>query len=212
MGQYPNCASNRKEKFERAVYSFMSQEGVSRELIVVADGCPVTEQLFAKSIAEMPENLWGPINFKFAPLQKQTIFSGAVRNEGLKHVTGDIVCYLDTDDGFLPDHLKKIEEGFNKAPNADWVYFDDFVCTAPIKGFRISNRTVAEKTQRNNILEPGRIGTSSIAHKKDIGIEWPDGYGHDWEFVSRLKNKFENHVKINPAGYLVCHVPGGYDF
>jgi glycosyltransferase involved in cell wall biosynthesis len=46
LGDYPNSRSNPKQKFIRAVDSFLAQEYVDKKLIIVSDGCDITHQIY----------------------------------------------------------------------------------------------------------------------------------------------------------------------
>jgi glycosyltransferase involved in cell wall biosynthesis len=49
------------------------------------------------------------------------------RNVGISRASGDVVCFLDSDDLLLPDYLESIELAFNSRPNVDWAYTNAWV-------------------------------------------------------------------------------------
>lgn len=196
LGYYQNCASNRPAKFQRAVQSFLDQPYENKELIIVADGCKETLRQYSHyaDSGEWPEDL-----VKLVLMPKQDSFSGKVRNGGLFLANGDIISYLDSDDMLFGDHLGNIARGFG---GADWVYFNDYSAKDAALNMR----------ERETKLVFGWIGTSSIAHRRQLDITWKDGYGHDWEMIRELIEKYPNNAKIVAAGYLVCHLPAGIDY
>lgn len=175
LGEYNNCASNRQEKLKRAIDSFLSQD--IGELIVVADGCRDTLSICKHY----------PVNVIYLH-EKRPLFSGELRNIGIKAAKYNYIAYLDSDDKFGNGHLQSIADNLD----ADWLWWDDFV---------INNKRTVE-------LKQSSIGTSAIAHKKELNVTWGDGYGHDWFFVCQLM-KFSN--KKIMANYQVMHVPGYFD-
>jgi len=205
LGDYPNAASNRKSKFIRAVNSFADQSYQNKELIIVSDGCQDTIDLIRSlEMKTAPIQLVTALKKgQLLILQKQSPFSGFIRNQGIKSATGEIICYLDTDDVFLPGHLRNIAEAFSGGIMPDWIYMDDFVA---------ESADLSNKRRRHSILSEGRIGTSCIAHRKILGPNWSDDYGHDWRFIDFLQTKFYNYQRSESAGYLVCHIPGQLDF
>jgi glycosyltransferase involved in cell wall biosynthesis len=170
LGDYPNCAINREEKLPRAIESFLAQE--IGELIVVADGCNKTAEIASKY----------PVTVIF--IDKQPFFSGTPRNTGIQAAKYDYIAYLDNDDMFGNNHLKRIADNLD----TDWLYWDDYV----------NGKT------RPVWLEFGHIGTSAIAHKKDLDCKWSDGYGHDWQFIQQLKHYSSKRITAN---YQVMHIP-----
>lgn len=119
--------------------------------------------------------------------EKSKQFSGYPRNRGIFSAKYDYIAYLDSDDMFGEGHLKAISENID----SPWLYWDDYA-----------------RKRRITELKAGSIGTSCIAHRKDLGIVWPDGYGHDWEVVQQLM-KYEG--KKIEANYRVMHIPGYLD-
>jgi glycosyltransferase involved in cell wall biosynthesis len=198
LGDYPNAATNRVDKFHRAIYSFLTQSYDNKELIIVSDGCPITIIEASKYMNHDCIKLYG--------IDKQPLFSGKVRDYGLQKANGDIICYLDTDDYFGINHLYNIALGFF---DNDWVFFDyDIVYIIhPI------NKTIISKAKKDVIIQHGSIGTSSIAHKRDFRISWGDcnGYGHDWNFINNLLMLNLKFKKISNCEYYVCHIPNSTD-
>ena len=202
LGDYPNAAQNRDKKFLRAVKSFLNQTYQNKELLIIADGCTKTYELYLEHFKDNPQ-----IQCQIIP--KQKLYSGEVRREGAKLATGDIICYLDNDDAWGKRHLEVIEKQFTD--DVDWVYYDDYLVLT--KDF---------KKLHKRIVEPrfGSIGTSSIAHRnindfKEHGL-FSDGYGHDWLAVLTLAASGLMFKKLEECpSYLVCHwgsPPNGGDF
>ena len=179
-------ASDREFKLERAIDSFLMQIHKDSELIIISDGCEKTcEIVNSKYKLFLTEE-----KIKLFKIDKQSLFSGRVRAEGLLHVTGDLVCYLDSDDMFGPFHLDLINRNYDT--KVEWMYYDDFLYDGKAKKIRVV-------TPDNY-----RIGTSSFCHLSSLHVSWQDGYGHDWKTISKLL--MHKHKKMPTPDYLVCHL------
>ena len=187
-------ASSPTAKFMRAVASFLDQTFIDTELIIISDGCERTKKLYNWFIKQHN-------NIQFKLIEKQESFSGVVRQTGIEMAKGEIICYLDHDDKFGKDHLQIISDNFD-TEKYDWVYYNDYV---------MLNAEHTIKEERDNILALGRIGTSSIAHKRSLNVVWGDGYGHDFELISKQLFPREG-IKIPTPQYYVCHIPNTIDF
>ncbi len=195
LSDYHGGAKNRKEKFHRAVNSFNSQSYPDKELIIVSDGCSITNN-------EILRYSTSP-NVKFFYLPKQEMFSGYVRQYGCEQATGDYICYLDTDDYLGNNHLSNLANSCMCNPNFDWFYFDDTI----IYRFHPIYNKILNSENRNVLIQHGSIGTSAIIHKNNPDFSWNNcnGYGHDWTFIDKIKNR--PNLKIKGAEYFVCHIP-----
>lgn len=197
LGQYEGAASNREDKFIRAINTFINQTHKNSELIIVSDGCDKTDLLY-KVYFEKHENI------RHFRIPKQSLFSGMVRQKGIEEAKGNLICYLDGDDMMGRNHLSNINCNFPKGNDYDWVYYNDFYYASPTE---IIPKVVS--------LEKGSIGTPSIAHLTSLrerGLSWKgcDKYNHDWLLVQRLM-KFPRYKKIYGCSYYMCHIPNQLD-
>jgi len=181
LGDYPNAATNREEKFIRAVNSVLQQTLQSFEIVIISDGCEKTRQIYLDKYSKF-------VNIKCLVISKQRLFSGKVRQTGIENASGKYICYLDTDDYFENNHLEKINENIK---NFDWIFFNDNLNQMSITA--------------------GNITTSGICHKQNMKVTWADGYGHDLKFSKELQKISNNFKHIGTAGYIVCHVPKTLD-
>lgn len=179
-------ATNREFKFKRAVDSFLTQSHADAELVIVSDGCELTNKIVEE---EYSSQLYGG-TIVLEKMEKQPLFSGRLRARGVELSSGDMVCYLDTDDIFGTDHLKILDDYYDLGQ--DWCYYDDYL----FDGVKRLARTVKP--------EHCKIGTSSFCHMRATRVQWKDGYGHDWLTISELLSL--KHCKINTPEYLVCHL------
>lgn len=200
LGEYPGCASNREYKFKRAVDSFLNQTYDNKELIIVSDGCDITENIYNELYKDNE-------NITLSKIEKDVTFGGNTRNKGIELSSGDYICYLDSDDFFSENHLKKIENWLtsNILNDIDWAYYNDRLLTS------FNTTTDFTYSVRDNIVGYGRIGTSAIVHRKFDDLKWGVGYGHDWYFIQQLSIKSSQFIKIE-AEYNVCHMPNYCDF
>lgn len=201
LGEYPGAAKNRDKKFVRAVNSFINQTYQDKELIIVADGCTLTYELYMQHFSSHDK-------IKITMIPKQPPYSGEMRNEGLRMATGDLITYLDSDDVAGPKHIETIVRQWD-LENYDIVYYDDYlVLDSAFKKFQIRP------------VEPryASIGTSSISHKNFwkngsetfTTLQWSIGYGHDFFYWLKLISRGYRFTKLKEKPlYIVCHYSGG---
>jgi len=190
LGDYNGAASDRESKFKAAVISFVRQTYENKELIIISDGCYIAEKVYKDYLQYK--------GVRFLKIDKQPLFSGKVREEGLKEAIGDVICYLDSDDLLGENHLSYIINSFSD-PALDYIYYNDMLLPPN-----------QQPIPRNVELKHGSVGTSSFAHRKYANkSSWIgcDGYGHDWQFISKFIANNGCGKKIYGAEYYVCHVP-----
>lgn len=186
LGSYPNAASDREFKFQRAVESVIAQTYKNWELIVIADGCDKTTQLIKEYLSD---------KITCYRIQKQLIWSGTPRNIGIGLAKGDWIVYLDTDDFFGDEHLEIISK---ELKDLDWYFFNDL--TLQGEEFR----------ERKCTLTHGGCGTSNIVHRKKFQWEKENKYANDdYKFIKKLMKT--EYKTITTPQYYVAHIPLKYD-
>jgi len=197
---------NADKKFIRAVKSFIKQDYDNKELIIISDGCEITNKLYDEYFKTYK-------NITLFKSQKLQPYSGGIRSIGLKLAEGNIICYLDNDDIFTKTHISKIVQQFD-INKYTWVYYDDFLL--------IPNTNFKKFKVRHVKPQWALIGTSTTAHinfykdkrfneETDFIPDWGNGkgngYGHDWLYIQQLNStKYSNFKKLkNRPGYIVCH-------
>ncbi len=106
---------NREKFLPEAFAAIASQTFTDWELIIVDDGSTDgTRELVPQLTADFPQ----PVRYIY---QENQGAYGA-RNTGLDHATGKYIAFYDSDDLWLPHHLKDCVEGLEANPDVDWVY------------------------------------------------------------------------------------------
>lgn len=193
LGEFPGASPHRKEKFIRAVDSFLKQTYHKKELIVISDGCPTTidvcERRYRKELST------GLIIL--VQLPRHEPFTGAVRQQGIDIAKGAILCNLDTDDLFLPHHLQNISVTFNPE-QYDWAYFNFYRSLDSL-------RNVEELID----AEPNtdQLCTANVVWRPGLDVSWNkcDGRQDNKAFNAQLIEKYTKRIKIYGCGYVVKH-------
>lgn len=101
---------NRSEVIARALQSVLAQTRAADEIVVVDDGSTDdTADVVAGFRAQGVALIRGVFN------------RGAnwARNRGIEAATGELICFLDSDDEFLSNKLSRVESYFGQRPDTD---------------------------------------------------------------------------------------------
>ncbi|WP_074511125.1 glycosyltransferase family 2 protein [Planococcus glaciei] len=172
---------NRAELLMAAVKSLQEQTYRNIEIVIVDDCSTDSTARIVESIDDK----------RIVYLQHKVNKGGAeARNTGIKHATGSVIGFLDSDDQWLPDKLEKQLAVFKKNPKAEVVY----------TGIKVMQNTtfikdIFPKYKEDlliKLLESNCIyTTSSILVKKEI-LEQIEGFDsslpscQDWDLYIRL--------------------------
>lgn len=231
LGEYPGSRSNPVDKFIRAVKSFLDNNEVNKELIIVSDGCQLTNDTYNKLFKN--EN-----NIRLITVEKSEFaWPGELRECGRSIAKYDWIGYLDADDYILPFYIKSIVDLIKKYPDTKvfknnqmflpilsdeellkspryldimpWSKLEDF------KKFRESSDGIRVNFLNKTwvLVKVSKInGTWSFVHNKYVSVRWRNSkeMGEDVDFLINLGKEYEiNYVDF--PGYVICHITNVQD-
>ena len=132
---------------------------------------------------------------------RKSLGQSAARNTGLRFAKGEVICYLDDDDIFLPDHLSTVVDALRKNNTAGLVYTDVAVVIEEV-GYdlrkELSREKPYEKIQysRELLHVQNFIPINAWAHRREclkaVGpFDEKLQALEDWEFLIRLSRKYD---------------------
>ena len=148
---------NRGEFLEKNILSIKNQNYKNIEHIVT-DGGSTDNSL------DILKKYEGTYNLKWVS-EKDNGCANAM-NKGFKMASGDIFCWLDADDYYLPGTLEKVVKIFQNNPNVDVVFGDIFVCNANGKIIDFIRHT--DFSADTAIYEGMNVSTQAIFWRKKV--------------------------------------------
>ena len=149
---------------ERSLNSIFNQTKQNFEIIIVDDGSEDDIELYIRSIHD------SRIHF----LSQKNSGVSAARNSGIKAASGEWICFLDSDDEWMPDHLAELELMQNQFPNAQFLitsylregnteYYSNSLFPDDVERY-----WVIDDLLRVSVAKPGIIHTNSVCIKKSL--------------------------------------------
>lgn len=108
---------NSQNNISQMIESVLSQEYCNYELILVNDGSTDNTKDIIEEFKVKSERI-------VAIHQENSGKPSIARNVGIKSATGDIICFLDSDDTMLPNKLQRVAEHFLKHKDINFVVHD----------------------------------------------------------------------------------------
>lgn len=233
LGEYNGSRSNAIEKFTRAVDSFNNQLYKNCELIIVADGCINTFNMYMAKYQSNPNIKIAYVDKKGAGKMYDDItddkkfYRGIPRQIGLEMATGEIVTYMDSDDFLTPKFTLSILSSYNMKPEADWyinrswydnieadwekeTVFASYDRSNAIKIEGLPSKWVATKLKDRLII----LSPWLLTHKRNLNIKWRDTVGNseDVDFNTRLRLEYKNGFVYETPTYVRCHYTNQWDY
>ena len=112
LSEYKGSREDPVEKFNRSVESFLMQDHDDKELIIVSDGCEITNNTY-----ELEWSMFD--NIKLIKTDKEpNRWVGSKRNYGIEAADGEWITYLDSDDIIIETRLSDLYKSIQENPTA----------------------------------------------------------------------------------------------
>lgn len=165
---------NRSTEVIQAIHSVLNQNYTDFEILVVDDGSS------DNTVSRITEITDPRIKLFAIPHSGRSV----ARNYGLKRATGKWICFLDSDDEYLPGILAKFQEAIHQNPD-----YAAFACEKSVNG-RQKHKTAKQKQNLifQNFLFLNPLVLNQVCFKNQYTIAFPDGleYAEDWYFFRLL--------------------------
>lgn len=97
----------------QAIESVLAQTYPAYEIIVVDDGSTDNSRDVIQSYGD-----------KIIPIFQENAGQASAMNTGFSRATGDIICFLDSDDFFVPQKLEILNKVYSEHDDISWVFHD----------------------------------------------------------------------------------------
>lgn len=235
LGDYPGSRKDPQMKFIRAVNSFLNQTNKNTELVIVSDGCQITEKLWTENYKIEPRIKFIYVerdsNFMYQEDSGVKFYRGKPRQRGVEISTGDIITYMDSDDFLINDYLQILFLYWNSNTQIDWLmnqgWFDNIeMFRDPVDGYYLlfenhteedvreitglESKWIASKLREKNII----MSPALTSHRRSCTTEWRDSLGNseDTDFNKRLRKDYIKGGLFFYPGYVRCHLRDKWDW
>lgn len=200
---------NREKFVAEAIQSVLNQEYEGHlEIIVSDDGS-------SDNTLEIIQTFKNKVTLLRKPFDCNTQGAASTRNRGIKASTQPLICFLDSDDLYLPGHLRIMAPLFEKEPKIGFAFCRslEFKIENGRKLFKPWTRNRIFKNDiKNPVISRSRIvNTNSFIFRRDVfdrvgffNEKYTNGEDGDmWMRISeQFKGKFADHFG---AAYRVNH-------
>lgn len=221
-------------KFVRAVKSFLDQSNKNTELVIVADGCKITERIYLEHFKDERR-----IKYHFCEGDKKMysehsggkFYRGTPRQKGVDLTTGDIITYMDSDDYLLKDYLMVLKLYWISNPQIHWLmnqgWCDNIeMIKNPVEGyFTLFEKRELEDAKpiegleslwfQSRLVDKNIIMSPALtSHRKSCQTKWEDTWGNseDKDFNVRLRAEYLKGGLFYFPGYVRCHLREKWDW
>lgn len=184
---------DRPERLLSALQAVARQTHQELQLILVRDGgSPLTDEARAAIRA---------LGFPTTIVEHDGPPEGTARarNRGVEAARGDVIAFLDDDDDWSADHVRRLATALDRDDKADVVYSDARI----VRETDGAERTLARGFELARFTRDGYIPPSSMLARRaafdGFGVFDADfTYSEDWEWLVRVAKK----------GGVIARVPG----
>ncbi|MCD6067453.1 MAG: glycosyl transferase [Bacteroidetes bacterium] len=150
---------NREEMISKAIKSVLQQEFPFWELIVIDDGSTDGTRKVVESYTNDP---------RIKYVYQQNAERSAARNNGIELSAGDFICFIDSDDYYLNNHLSELYKTISANNFKEALYYTHYY--KEISGKRVEGKMFSEIRNKGlyNIFHESLLQTNSVCIHKNL--------------------------------------------
>ena len=178
---------NRSDFLPEAIDSVLGQTYENFELIIVDDGSTDDTQALVESYQKDPR-----IRYFYQANQGQSV----ARNRGIAESKGEFICFLDSDNAWLPQKLERSLLEFERFPAAHIVYGNSILIDE--NSAEIGKSTMKRYSGRitHHLLKDNFVSMNTTMTRRQCfdemgGFNESDRVAEDYELWLRFSTKFE---------------------
>jgi glycosyltransferase involved in cell wall biosynthesis len=134
-------AYNAGKTLRRTIDSVVHQTHPAHEIIVVDDGSTDDTADIIHSYRD-----------RIVPIRQENEGVSAARNKGISRATGEWIAFLDADDEWLPDKLKRQTDHLGRMPGLKWSFCNYYVKSETLQP-KHSPRNISKAVHRPEVIE-----------------------------------------------------------
>lgn len=191
-----------------ALRSVARQTHLELELILVRDG---GEPLGDEARAELDR-----LEFPYRVFEHDDPPHGlaASRNLGIREARADAIAFLDDDDLWEPDHVKRLSDLLDRDADAEVVYSDARIWKAPDGAAEGETLVLAQPFdrgvfQRDSFIPPSAFAARREAFESHGFFDTEIPYSEDWDWLLRVVRAGGKIVRVPGVTATIRIHPGG---
>lgn len=191
---------NRADFIEIAIQSVLNQKNKEWELIIVDDGSTdKTSEIIKKYLSDTR------IKYHYQTNQERS----RARNNGITFATGRFICFLDSDDYYLPNHLSVLQETISAHQNKPALYYTNYYVKN--QGVNKLSKGFSEIKKKGifNILFEALLQTNSVCVAAELLVndKFPEQFNlfEDNHLWLRIISKSEMIYNKTPTNVCCIH-------
>tara|TARA_B110001452_G_scaffold4374_1_gene4069 strand:- start:678 stop:1580 length:903 start_codon:yes stop_codon:yes gene_type:complete len=193
-----NC-HNGEKYLKQSIESLISQTYTNWELIFWDNGSKDRSKQIFKSFKDTRLKY-------FFNKEKTTLYKA--RNLGIYQASGEFLTFLDTDDFWINDRLKKQLDYFTKFPDIHFIYGNYYIYNEKLNSQKIAYKNSLKSGKIYNfLLENYNVGLVSICLKKKILIKFDERFDiiGDFDSIMKLSKIYDFGFINEPLSYYRFH-------
>lgn len=188
---------NRAGYLHHAIESVLAQTVDRFELLVVDDGSTDdTPELMERYSSD------SRIRYFQQPNQGQSV----ARNRGIKEARGDFICFLDSDNAWLPEKLEKSLEVFRNNPEChvvygDYIEIDQWGKELGVNRMRRFSGAITPELLKDNFISMNTTMTRRGCFETMGGFDEADRLAEDYGLWLRLSTQYQFYYLADVLGF-----------